>query len=49
MNVVITGGHSGIGLELTNKLLADNHQLALVVRDQARVEQIKAKLGCVVG
>ena len=34
--IIITGGHSGIGLELTKKLLAENHQLGLVIRNEKR-------------
>ena len=35
-NIIITGGHSGIGLELTKKLLADGHRLGLIVRNESR-------------
>lgn len=35
-NIIITGGHSGIGLELTKKLLAERHKLGLIVRNENR-------------
>ncbi|MEO1652284.1 MAG: SDR family NAD(P)-dependent oxidoreductase, partial [Bacteroidota bacterium] len=36
MNIIITGGHSGIGLELSRKLLAEGHQIGLIVRSEKR-------------
>ncbi|MEM6317896.1 MAG: SDR family NAD(P)-dependent oxidoreductase [Bacteroidota bacterium] len=36
MNFVITGGHSGMGLELTKKLLAEGHKIGLIVRSESR-------------
>ncbi|MEM6524721.1 MAG: SDR family NAD(P)-dependent oxidoreductase [Bacteroidota bacterium] len=36
MNILITGGHSGIGLELTKKILEKGHQVGLIVRSEAR-------------
>lgn len=38
--IIITGGHSGIGLELTKKLLAENHQLGLIVRNEQRKDDL---------
>ena len=35
-NIVISGGHSGIGLELTKKLLAEGHKIGLIVRNENR-------------
>lgn len=35
-NIIITGGHSGIGLELTKKLLVDGHKIGLIVRNESR-------------
>ena len=32
MNFIITGGHTGIGLELTKKLLEEGHKIGLIVR-----------------
>lgn len=41
MNYIITGGHSGMGLELTNKLLAEDHKVALIVRSESRKEEAR--------
>lgn len=38
MNILLTGGHTGIGLELTKLLLKDNHQINLVAKDHGRVK-----------
>ena len=38
MNYIITGGHTGIGLELTKKLLAEGHKVGLIVRSESRKE-----------
>ena len=34
--IILTGGHSGIGLELTKKLLAEKHQIGLILRNEER-------------
>lgn len=34
MNIIITGGYSGIGLELTKILFQEGHQLGLVIRSK---------------
>ncbi len=39
-NIIVTGGHSGIGLELTKRLVADGHRVGLVVRDAARASSV---------
>lgn len=44
MNFVITGGHSGIGLELSNMLLKENHHLALIVRNKSRADETRSQL-----
>lgn len=36
MKILLTGGHSGIGLELTKRLLKEGHHLGLVVRNEQR-------------
>lgn len=36
MNIIITGGHSGMGLELSKKLLSEGHHIGLVVRNEKR-------------
>ena len=36
MNILISGGHSGMGLELTKKLLSEGHQIGLIVRSDKR-------------
>lgn len=38
MNFIITGGHSGMGLELSKKLLAEGHKIGLIVRSVSRKE-----------
>ncbi|MEM9337750.1 MAG: SDR family NAD(P)-dependent oxidoreductase [Bacteroidota bacterium] len=38
MNYVITGGHSGMGFELTKKLLKEGHKIGLIVRSESRKE-----------
>lgn len=40
MNIIITGGHSGIGLELTKKLITEGHTLGLIVRSMSRTEKL---------
>ena len=36
MNIIITGGHSGMGFELSKKLLSEGHQIGLIVRSEKR-------------
>lgn len=36
MKILITGGHSGMGLALTKRLLAEGHHLGLIVRTEHR-------------
>ena len=38
MNIIITGGHTGMGLELTKKLLAEGNKIGLIVRSESRKE-----------
>lgn len=38
MNIIITGGHTGMGLELTKRLLREGHQIGLIVRSENRVK-----------
>ncbi len=45
MQILLTGGHSGIGLELSKMLLRDGHHLGLIVRSQKRSEEALAALG----
>ncbi|MEO1286440.1 MAG: SDR family NAD(P)-dependent oxidoreductase [Chloroflexota bacterium] len=35
-NILLTGGHSGLGLELTKKLLNEGHHLGLILRNEKR-------------
>ncbi|MEM6261882.1 MAG: SDR family NAD(P)-dependent oxidoreductase [Bacteroidota bacterium] len=35
-DIIITGGHSGIGLELTRLLLKNGHKVGLIVRSESR-------------
>ena len=34
MNIILTGGHSGMGFELSKKLLSEGHELGLIVRNE---------------
>ena len=48
MNIVLTGGHTGMGLELSKLLLDEGHALSLIVRTekrQAEAEQTLAGSG----
>ncbi len=36
MHLILTGGHSGLGLELTKMLLNQGHQLGLILRNEKR-------------
>jgi len=45
MNILLTGGHSGIGLELSKKLLAEGHHLGLILRSAKRQADAEAALG----
>ena len=44
-HIIITGGHSGIGLELTKILLKEGHQLGLIVRNEHREATALKELG----
>lgn len=39
MNILITGGHSGMGLALTKRLLAEGHEIGLIVRSENRKKE----------
>ncbi|MDF9796860.1 NAD(P)-dependent dehydrogenase (short-subunit alcohol dehydrogenase family) [Catalinimonas alkaloidigena] len=41
MNIIITGGHSGMGFDLTKKLLAEGHLIGLIVRSETRKQETK--------
>ncbi|MEL7123839.1 MAG: SDR family NAD(P)-dependent oxidoreductase [Bacteroidota bacterium] len=45
MNIIVTGGHSGIGLELSKMLLNEGHKLGLILRNEKRKEDALAALG----
>ncbi len=45
MNILITGGHSGIGLELTKILLAKGHHLGLIIRNEKRKSEAIQNIG----
>ena len=38
-NIIITGGHTGIGLALTKKLIQEGHRIGLVVRSESRKKE----------
>jgi len=44
MQYLLTGGHTGIGLELTNVLLNEGHKIGLVVRNEKRKQQTISEL-----
>ncbi|WP_218418235.1 SDR family NAD(P)-dependent oxidoreductase [Alteromonas lipotrueae] len=44
MNILIAGGHTGIGLELTKILLEQGHKLGLVVRNQNRADALEKEI-----
>ncbi|MEM6362332.1 MAG: SDR family NAD(P)-dependent oxidoreductase [Bacteroidota bacterium] len=45
MNYIITGGGSGMGLELTKKLLKEGHHIGLIVRNEQRKDETIDELG----
>ncbi|MEO0469068.1 MAG: SDR family NAD(P)-dependent oxidoreductase [Bacteroidota bacterium] len=45
LRIILTGGHSGIGLELSKMLLAEGHHLGLIVRSISRKADTLAILG----
>ena len=45
MNIILTGGHSGIGLELTKMLLNDNHKIGLILRSEKRKSEFIQAFG----
>jgi len=42
-HVIITGGHSGIGLELTKLILKDGHKVGLILRNESTLKEAKQK------
>jgi len=42
MNIIVTGGHSGMGFELSKKLLANGYRIGLIVRSEARKKETLA-------
>lgn len=45
MNIIISGGHSGMGLELTKKLISNGHHIGLIVRNEKRKNDAIKALG----
>ena len=43
--IIITGGHTGIGLGLTNKLLTAENKLGLILRNEDRKEEFLSAIG----
>ena len=44
-NILLTGGHSGMGLELTKILLGRGHEVGLIVRSEKRKNDALKELG----
>ncbi|MEM1259920.1 MAG: SDR family NAD(P)-dependent oxidoreductase, partial [Bacteroidota bacterium] len=44
-NILLTGGHSGMGLELTKILLDEGHKIGLIIRNETRKEHTIKVLG----
>ncbi|MBV6646532.1 MAG: SDR family oxidoreductase [Cyclobacteriaceae bacterium] len=44
MKIVITGGHSGIGLELLKKLLVQENDIALIIKNPERIKVLPIKI-----
>jgi NAD(P)-dependent dehydrogenase (short-subunit alcohol dehydrogenase family) len=44
MNILVTGGHSGIGLELVRRLHADGATVGLIVRSPSRIDDLPAAI-----
>jgi NAD(P)-dependent dehydrogenase (short-subunit alcohol dehydrogenase family) len=47
MKILLTGGHSGMGLELSKKLLKEGHQIGLILRSEKRRSDAILALGAV--
>ncbi|MEM9052659.1 MAG: SDR family NAD(P)-dependent oxidoreductase [Bacteroidota bacterium] len=45
MKYIITGGHTGMGLELTKTLLSEGHKIGLIVRSESRKEATQSMFG----
>lgn len=45
MNILLTGGHSGIGLELSKTLIKEGHKLGLILRNERKKDQAIKDLG----
>ncbi len=44
--ILITGGTAGIGLALAEKLAADGNRVIITGRDQHKINQVSAAIGC---
>ncbi|MEM7301477.1 MAG: SDR family NAD(P)-dependent oxidoreductase [Pseudomonadota bacterium] len=40
-NIIITGGHSGIGLALTRKLVGEGHKVGVIARSEDRLHELR--------
>ncbi|MEM6456298.1 MAG: SDR family NAD(P)-dependent oxidoreductase, partial [Acidobacteriota bacterium] len=45
MHIILTGGHTGMGLELSRLLLGEGHTLTLIVRTEKRQAEAQQALG----
>lgn len=45
MNIILTGGHTGIGFELTKRLMHEGHHLGLIIRSEKRKQEVIEHLG----
>lgn len=44
LSIVVTGGYSGIGLELTRRLAAAGHRIGLIMRSRSRIDALPVEL-----
>ncbi|MEO1482203.1 MAG: SDR family oxidoreductase [Myxococcota bacterium] len=41
MNIIVTGGHTGIGLALVQRLVSEGHRVGLLARSEKRLAQLR--------
>ena len=45
MNIIVTGGHTGIGFELVLRLIHEGHRVGIVVRSDRRADAVRTAIG----